>query len=282
MHMDRSVDQAKARVRAAASAHAGTIERLARVGYAANGVVYLLIGWLAVTAAAGAGGATTDSVGALRRVLRESYGDVLLVAVAIGLAGYALWRFVQCFVDPDREGSGFDGLTMRAGYFIGGATRVALAVAAVAMLAGHGVSQEGAARRDTAALMSAPAGRLLVAIVAVGLLAAGVSEFFRAHKEDFMRHLVLSGLGASARAWVRRAGQLGHSALGVVFSIMGVFLLLAAFHADPRQARGPGEALQALGQQPYGRYSLALVGAGLLAYGLFQFVVARYRRIAPS
>jgi hypothetical protein len=279
MHMDRSVGSAKARVRAAASDHGGTIEKLARLGYAANGVVYLLIGWLAVKAAAGAGGETTDSAGALRHVLRQSYGDVLLAAVAIGLFGYALWRFVQCFMDPDREGSGFNGLVMRAGYFISGLTRVALAAAAVAMLAGRGGSPEGSAQRHTAALMSAPAGRVLVAIVGVGLVVAGISQFFRARSGDFLRHLGLSRLRESARAWVRHAGQLGHSALGVVFSVMGVFLLMAAYRADPRQARGPGEALQAIGQQPYGRYSLAIVGAGLLAYGLFQFLVARYRRI---
>jgi hypothetical protein len=282
MHMNGSAETAKGRLRGAASAHGSTIEKLARLGYAANGVVYLLIGWLAVRAAAGAGGETTDSVGALRYVVRQSYGDVLLGAVAIGLAGYALWRFVQCFMDPDREGSGLNGLAMRAGYFISGLTRVALAWAAVAMLAGRGGGSHATAQRETATLMSAPAGRILVAVVGVGLLVAGVSEFFRAHNRDFMRHLALSRLQASARAWVRRAGQLGHSALGVVFSVMGVFLLLAAARADPRQARGPGEALQALGQQPYGRYSLALVGAGLLAYGLFQFLVARYRRIPTA
>jgi hypothetical protein len=281
MAVSRSVEDVRASIDAAAASHADKIDRMARLGYAANGVVYLVIGWLAVKAAIGAGGGTTGARGALRQILRESYGSVLLAVLALGLAGYALWRFVQCFNDPDREGRDVKGLAVRAGYFVSGVVRVALTVAAVSMLAGRGGGGEEGARAQTALLMSAPAGRLLVALVGVGILVTAGAQLWRAYKKKFMRHLALSGKGARARAWVRRAGAMGHSALGVVFFVVALFLLVAAQRADPGEAKGLGEALQTLGQQPYGPYLLGGVGAGLFAYGLFQFVEARYRRIAP-
>jgi hypothetical protein len=272
---------AKARARTALLHH-DTVEKLARLGYAAKGVVYVLIGWLAAQAAFGSGGRTTGSKGALQEILQGTYGEVLLGIVAVGFAGYALWRFVQCFKDADNEGSDAKGLAIRAAFFASGVAHVALTVAAVEMLTGNRGSAEGSARSQTAQLMSEPAGRWLVAGVGLVIVGVAVAQFVRAHNEKFMKRLALSGLGARARTWVRRSGKLGFAARGVVFGIIGGFLLLAAYQADPSEAKGLGEALRTLQQQPYGPYLLFVVAAGLLLYGLFECVEARYRVIAPS
>lgn len=260
-----------------------SIEGLARLGYAAKGVVYVLIGWLAVQAALGVGGRTTGSRGALLEILSRPFGRVALGVVAVGLAGYALWRFVQCFNDPDREGSSLHGLLVRAGQLASGIAYAALTAAAVAMLTGENRSADEPVRSHTAELMSAPRGRLLVALAGAIALGAAIAQLEGALRERFLRHLELSRLDSRALTWVLWAGLLGNLARAAVFVMVAVFLLLAAYRADPGQARGLGETLLVLEQQRYGPWLLLAAGAGLLLYGLFQLlVVARHRRIAPS
>lgn len=258
------------------------IEGMARVGYAAYGVVYVLVGALAVQAAVGGGG-TASQEGALQAILRAPLGRVLLGLVAFGLLAYAVWRVFQGVRDPENEGKDAKGVVKRFDHVINGVFHGALAASAGRLALGSGGGGGGGGPDDwTATLLQQPFGRILTVAVGVVIVAAGLLQFYRAYDAKFMNEMKPGEMGPHQRTWTRRSGRLGYAARGVVFGIIGVFLVLAALQSDPNQARGLGDALGTLARQPFGPYLLGVVALGLIAYGLFMFVVARYRRIDPA
>jgi hypothetical protein len=260
------------------------VERLARAGFAAKGVVYLVIGALALQAALGRGGETTDSGGALRTVLQQPYGWVLLAVIAIGLAGYAAWRFVEAGVDPQGLGDQGKGLVTRVGYAVSGVIHAALALEAARLAFGFGGGKSGdAGAQDwTALVLAQPMGRWIIAAAGLAIAVAGLVELVHAYRTDLPRRLDLSRLAPPAQVWVVRFGRMGMAARGIVFGLVGVFLVRAALTYDPSEARGIGGALITIHGQPYGPWLLGLVAIGLIAYGLFEGVQARYRRVDVS
>jgi uncharacterized membrane protein YidH (DUF202 family) len=256
------------------------IEALGRFGYAAKGVVYLIIGVLAVEAALGRGGATTDQRGAMARVAQAPFGQVLLVVLAVGLLSYAVWRFVQAAEDTENKGSSLPGLLTRALYAGIGLLYVGLAVSALRLLLGAGVGSGAQQAQDwTALLLSKPMGQWLVTLVGGAVLANGLSHFYRAYRATFSRKLRLNEMQPAQVEWVTKVGRAGYAARGVAFSLIGIFLADAAMHLEPQRVRGLDGALAALAEQPFGPYLMALVAAGLAAYGVFALVEARYRRM---
>lgn len=260
------------------------IEWLARLGYAAKGLVYMVIGGIAVQAAVGRGDRVTGSEGALESVARQPFGRVLLAVVALGLVGYALWKLVQAIRDPEHKGGDAKGNAARVGFGISGLVHAGLALEAGRLVLGSGMgdgSESGADNR-TAMLMEQPFGRWLVALVGLGILGFGLYELYRAYKEDVAKRMHLLGLDSDTRHWVIRSGRFGYAARGVVFGLIGFFLIQAALHYNPSEARGLGGALHALQGESYGPYLLGTVALGLIAYGIFAMVKARYRRIQPA
>jgi hypothetical protein len=257
------------------------IERAARAGFAAKGVVYLLIGTLALLAAAGAGGETTGARGALGIVLRQPLGRVLLGLLATGLAGYAMWRAIAAVADPERGGrKGWKRVAVRIGYATSAVAHAALAWEAGRLaLTRAAAGGDDAARDRTAELMSAPLGPWLVGAVALGLAGYGLAQILRGLRGDIDRHLALGRLGPEEQRLVVRTARTGLLARGVVFIIIGGFLVKAAAEHDPSEAGGLREALQMLRSQPYAPFLLGGVAFGLGAYGAFQLVRARYRVI---
>jgi hypothetical protein len=257
------------------------VKVLAHVGFAAKGVVYLIIGALALQAALGHGGQTTDAGGALRTVLRHPYGWLLLVVIAVGLTGYAIWRFVQAALDPEGAGTHEKRFVKRAGYAISGLLHAALALQAARLAFGlSGAGGGDSAPQDwTALVLAQPMGRWIVVAAGLGIAAFGFTEIVRAYRIDLPKQLDLSRLGDSARHWVVRFGRIGMAARGLVFGVIGAFLVRAAASYDSSEARGLGGALRSLHEQPYGPWLLAVVATGLMAFGLFELVQARYRRI---
>ena len=276
--------QAEQAVRDAAL-HAGpAITFLARAGYAAKGVVYGLVGGLALLAAVGSRGQTTGSRGALRTLLDQSFGQVLLGVIAAGLAGYALWCFVRAIVDPERDGNDAKGLGKRAFQFAKGVVHAGLVVAAIGMIrgTGDGGGDDRGIEKWTAWLISFPLGIWLVGLAGAAVIGYGARQLYRAWTTDLDDQLSLGKMGPTAHAWTIRFSRFGMAARGVVFGVIGTFLVIAAFHSNPSEARGVGGALQALEQQPYGPVLLGVVALGLIAYGAYELIRARYRRIDPT
>lgn len=254
------------------------VERLGRLGYVAKGAVYLLVGVLAAEAALGAGGAATGSRGAIRHALRLPFGDVLLVAVAVGLAGYALWRLVQAVRDTENRGRSAKGLVVRTGYLGSAIFYATLAGYAVSLAQGQRApGDEAVSREHTAWLLGLPHGPWLVCLVGAVVVGVGVAQWVIAANARFRRNL--RPMSPAAETWVVRLGRLGYLARGVVLFVIGGFLLSAGIHANPREARGIGGALHALARQPAGRWLFGAVAVGLAAYGLFVLLLARYRRM---
>jgi Domain of Unknown Function (DUF1206) len=266
----------------AASKASPWIERLARVGYVAYGVVYVLVGVLAVQAAFGGGGKAASQEGALRQVLLAPLGRVLLGMVVIGLLAYAMWRLFQGFLDPENEGADAKGIVKRFDHVINGLFHAALAFSAGQLVLGSGGGGGGSPDDWTARLLAQPLGRWLAAIAGAVIVGAGLYQFYKAYRADFRDELKLGEMGVWEKTWATRSGRLGYAARGVVFSVIGVLLIQATLQTDPDEARGLGGALETLARQPFGPYILGAIALGLAAYGVFMFVVARYRRIEPS
>ncbi len=261
------------------------IERLARLGYTAKGIVYGLIGLLALLSAFGAGGRTTDSQGALQTIATQPFGKFLLALVAIGLVGYVVWRLVEAILDPEHTGTDGKRIASRIGAGISAVIYAGLAFSAAKIILGSGSSSSGdtSAQDWTARLMSQPFGRWLVGIVGAIIIGVGFYQLYKAFSGKFRRQLKLREMSHTEEQWATNTGRLGLSARGIVFGIIGLFLMQAARQSDPSQARGLGGALQSLEQQSYGPWLLGLVALGLIAYGIYMGVQARYRRIiAPQ
>jgi hypothetical protein len=254
------------------------VEWAARAGHVAKGATYVVVALLAIQIPLGLGGETTDRQGALRTIAQQPAGELMLLVLAGGLAGYALWRFVQAFLDRDGEGKGPKGLAKRASYLARGLLYLGLCFVALALVIGWG-SSGGNEKEEAAWLLDKPGGRWLVAAVGAGFLAAGAYNGYRSLTGKFRKHLREHEMGPAARPWTIAAGVLGHAARAVVFALIGVFLLRAALQYDPQEAIGLDGALLKVAQASYGQVLLGVVAAGLLAYGLYCFVQARYRAV---
>lgn len=271
------------KVEQSAARAAPWVEGLARFGYGAKGVVYVIIGVLALQLAVGQGGQTTGPEGALATIGRQPFGRTLLAVMAVGLLGYALWRFVQSALDPEDKGKDIKGAAQRAGYAISGLTYGALGLLAGRMALGQGSnSGSGGAPDWTARLLAQPFGVWLVALVGLIVIGAGIYQFYYGVSGRFRDELKLYAMSQGERAWATRSGQLGYAARGVVYGIAGGFLVQAALRSDPQQAGGIGKALGELARQPYGPWLLGVVTLGVLCYGIYAFVQARYRRISAT
>jgi hypothetical protein len=272
-------EDARLRAKDAAQSAQPWMERLARLGYATEGVVYALIGLLAAGAAFGTGGRTTGQRGAFEFVAESPFGSVLLGLISLGCLGYALWRSLQAIMDPDGEGTDVKALGKRVGYGVSALVYAGLAFSAVGLDLGTASDGGGSTDDWTALLLSWPLGQVLVVGVGAGVVGVGLHELYQAYKADFLEYLKLDEMGEKARQWTERWGRLGVAARGIVLGIVGAFLIRAALEYDPQEARGLGGALQTLVQQPLGPWLLVAVALGLVAYGLFMLSVARYRHI---
>jgi hypothetical protein len=259
------------------------VERLARLGYAARGVVYALVGILAVQTAFGArGNQETDTRSALQMVAEQS--RALLWLLALGLFGYALWRVIEGVMDVEGKGSDLKGWAKRAAMVGSGLIYGGLAMAAVRIASGSGggsgTGGGGGNQAWTAELMTKPFGRWLVALIGIGVMVGGLAQIRNGWTEKFRKHLKMQEMDANEQRLAVNTGKLGLIARGIVFLISGWFLIQAARHFNPDEARGLAGALDSLARQPYGAWLLGFVALGLIAFGAYSLLLARYRRIA--
>ncbi len=257
------------------------VERLARLGYTAKGIVYAIIGVLAVQAAFGTGGKTTDQKGALGEIATQPFGKFLLVLMALGLIGYVIWRFVEAVQDPEHKGNDAKGLATRLGAGISGIIYASLAFSALRLAMGSAASSSNSTQDWTALLLSQPFGQWLVGTVGAFIIGLGFYQFYKAFTTKFRKEFNLSQLSDAEQKWVKAISRFGLAARGVVFCIIGFFLIQAARKSDAGEAGGLGEALETLQEQPYGAWLLGIVALGLIAYGIYMVMQARYRRIDP-
>lgn len=254
------------------------VERLARLGYASIGVVYMIVGGFAVAAGLGRRGSSGSHNDAFAFILHQPFGKVMLAVIAVGLLGYTLWRFVSSVTDNENRGSDAKGIGVRVASFGRGLVYAVLAVEVIRMiLKGDGGSSGGGdqqAQHWTARLMDAPFGRWLVAAVGLGVVLYGAYQLYAAWDSKLSKRISLGEIDGRVRQKVIAISRFGIGARGLVFFIVGGSIVMAAVRHNAQAAHGTTGALQEL-PLPL----LIVVGFGLAAYGVYALVNAKYRRI---
>ena len=250
-------------------ARAGSIRRteaLTRLGFAARGVMYILIGLLALRL-----GRAEDGAGILE-YLASGAGRVLLALMALGFVFYALWRLSEALVDTEGHGSDAKGIAVRAGEVASGIIHLGLGAYAAKLAIDGGSGGGGdSTEQGAAATLALPGGWVLLSVAAVALVLTGAFQLVKAVRRDYLRHL---DPDAARRAWVKWIGRAGYAARGIVFLLMGWSFWRAAQELRSARVQGMDEVLASLP----GSLTM-LIAAGLLLFGLFSLVEARYRRI---
>jgi Domain of Unknown Function (DUF1206) len=254
-------------------------EVLARAGFVARGLTYGIVGVLAVKLAIGEGGKVANQSGALKTIAHQPFGDVMLILVAIGLAGYSLWRLLHALLGhgPEKTDSAFDRL---AALGSGIAYGVICAIAVKILLeSGSSKGTSGSASRATGGVLGWPAGVWLVGIAGAGVIGIALYQLYRGIATDFLKDAKTERMGETTRRWYTVLAIVGHLARAVVFGLIGIFLVKAAVDYNPNKAVGLDGALAKLANQSYGSVLLAVVASGLVAFALYSLADARYRRI---
>jgi len=259
----------------ARAADSRPVDWIARAGLTARGVVYILMGVLAVLVARGAQ-ANVDQKGALAQVLTKPYGGWVVGLLAIGLAGYALWRLSEAAF-------GVTGAGRKTGPRVQSLARgliyAFLAYTAVSLLQGSRTAQGTQQQGYAAEVMAQPGGRWAVGLAGLTVAVAGLVMVVEGVKLKFMRYFPAGGMSARLREWIRDLGRIGTIARGLVFALTGVLVVSAAWTYDAAKASGLDGALQTLRDRPYGELLLTLAGVGLLIFGIYGLAEARYRRV---
>jgi Domain of Unknown Function (DUF1206) len=253
---------------------------MARWGLVSKGALYVLVGVIAADVAIAGGHRLRDRGGAVATLADTWYGKALILLLAIGLAGYAAWRFAQGVLGRPLEGGKKEGWLKRIGYFARSGWYLFLLWVVLAALAG--ADEESGSReedRATARVMDWPLGRWIVAAVGLAILGAGVFNYWRGITQSFKKKLKLRKMSEAEEKSFTVIGMVGHIARGTVFGLIGFFLVRAAWLYDPNEAVGLDGALAEILRQDYGDTMLGIVSAGLIAYGLYCFVEARYREV---
>lgn len=252
---------------------------VARLGFAARGLVYILIGWLALDAAI-SGHEAADNQGALGSLADTQLGRIILAFCALGFAGYAFWRLTEAVMDPADRSQTLKGRFERAAYVASAGANISLSIIAGKLAFQQARAQSGSpgdesAQSWSAWLLAQPGGVPLLILVGLLLFATAAAQAIKAYKARFDE---LNGQ-VPAPDYVRWIGRLGYGARALVFATIGWLLISAALNYQPEQAGGLGEALDKMRTQPKGAVILGIVGIGLGLFGIFSLLEARFRNL---
>lgn len=252
---------------------------IVRLGYAAKGIIYLLIGMLAVRVAFGLGGRVTDASGALSLLMNQPFGFFLITAIGIGILAYAAWQIAEALLDTRGKGGGARGWTDRSLTIIKGVVYGAVGWEAMRMVLGmRGTSKD--ADDYARNVMQVPLiGSWFFALVGIGVGVYGVVQIWKAFRAQFDDDVDAERMRSEVGAWALMVGRIGTAARGGILTVMGMLLARAGFDRSPSKAGGLADSLWTLMTQPYGTWLLAAAAAGLVCFGLFQLLHWRYARI---
>jgi hypothetical protein len=259
------------------AANSKTMDRLARLGFVAKGLVYALIGLLAIQVAFG-GNQRTDQKGALAAIADKPGGSAVLWLMVIGFAAYAVWRFTEALWGRRNETDEKKRTAKRIGSALNGLVYLFFGVLAFKTVTGS--SNSSSTSSDvTAKALGWPGGQALVVIAGLVVIAIAVALTWRGLKTDFEKHLKTGQMSHTMFTAVRRLGQVGYVARGAVFAVIGVLVVKAAMDHQPGKAQGFDVALKSLAGAPGGQVLLVLAGLGLVCFGAYCWAEARYRRL---
>jgi Domain of Unknown Function (DUF1206) len=250
---------------------------LARAGLTARGVIYILIGWVAVLVALGRSGQQADQQGAIQLLASKPYGLVSLWLLGIGFVAYALWRLSEAVFGVTGEGDGAGPRLKSLGRAVIYAGFAVLTFKAIS--GAQGSTQTHQQQDLTAKVMQHPAGQWLVGIVGLIVVIAGLVLVFEGWRRKFMKLLQTGQMSARTRRIVRLLGTVGTIARGVVFAVAGVLVIEAAITHKASKSGGIDKALLTLRNQPFGEVLMVAAALGLLIFGIYGLCEARWRKV---
>jgi hypothetical protein len=258
------------------------LEGLARGGFVACGVNYMLIGLLAIQIALGIGGEAADAAGAVHAVAAHPGGFVLLWLVAVGFSGLALWRLTE--VVYGQASPNGHTVAKRLASLARAAIYIALCIGIVSFLIGVRGQRSGnnQSKDFTATLMSHTGGRWLVLLIGLGVVGVGISMMVEAIRKKFTENLHMARMNSRTRKTVEALGIVGIFARGSVFGVLGVFLIIAAATFDSKEAQGLDGSLRKIASTPLGPWLLVAVALGLVTFGVYSCFEARWRKTEPG
>jgi hypothetical protein len=268
----------RARAGARAAARSEWTKRLGRLGFLAKGLVYAVVALIAIEVARGEKKKTKSEEGAIESLAHQSFGELLLVLLAIGLAGYALWRLRIALLGPPGE-SGAHAALERVGSVVLAAVYAGLCIYTVRFLTTDSGGEETRPDEVTKKLLDEPYGVALVIAAGVVMLGVAAYEAYKALSRDFLDDLETGRMSSGTRSLATFLGTAGYGALAVTSAIFGAFLIKAAVEHDAKEAVGLDGALQELVTESLGPLLLWVVAIGLLIYAFYCVIQARYRRL---
>jgi hypothetical protein len=260
-----------------------TLELLERLGYVVRGVLYAVMGFLALRIAlATPGGKATDLSGSLVWLIGNPLGNVVLVVAIVGLVAYALWGFVRAIYDPLHRGRDAKGIMARLGFITSAVSYLAIALFALHILAGQGAASHDTTQKTVSTLLTNPLGGAITVVLGIVAMGIGIGQFIEAYRATFAQDLKAAEMSQSERSIAIALGRFGMAARGVTFLVIGWFLIQAGLNHAPSKATGFGGAFLFLLAQPYGRWLLGIVALGFIALGIHSFACARWVRLLGS
>ncbi|MEO8201054.1 MAG: DUF1206 domain-containing protein [Gemmatimonadota bacterium] len=254
------------------------VETMARIGFAAKGAVGITVAVIALRVALGFDDQAEGPHGALRTILHQPFGEILLAFTGLGLICYAAWQVFSALTDPEGKGVGPRGLVERLGFGITGLAYASLGVAAFTAING-----ETSPSMDTEAIATGVlhhfAGRFLIGSAGIVIMIAAVLQARLGITGRFRRQLRLNHMTVLETRGMSVLGRVGYVALGLTSFLTGAFLLLAALRYDPREAAGLDEILELILAQPFGRWLLGFVALGLALYGIYSLLLSRFHHL---
>jgi hypothetical protein len=252
---------------------------LARAGLGARGTMYILVGIIAVQVAINGSHQQADRSGAVRLVAQTAFGAIVLWLLVIGFAGMTLWRLSEAIwgsAEPGGRKETTRVANFACGVFYGVVT---YGILKYALGVGQPSSSDSQSQDLTATALKYHGGQWVVGIVGAVVVIAGLYTMYRAYQEKFLKQLRMGSASPRTRKTVARLGQIGGIARGLVFCTIGIFLVIAAKDANPRQAKGIDSALRALAHTPLGPWLLVVVAIGLVIFGVYSWCEARWRAV---
>lgn len=258
------------------AANSQTLDRLARVGLACRGVLYGLIGFLALQIAfgGGSGGKEADKTGAIETVAAQPFGTVLLWLMAVGFVALALWQLSEAVIGRSQVKDRVEAAARTVVYGL-----IVFTLLNLLLRGDSGDSMDKQSKDLTAKLMDLPGGQILVGLLGLGLIALGAYWIHKGWKKKFLQDLRTGEMPAKARDLAEKLGMAGYIARGVIAAVAGVFVIQAAITYDPDKAKGIDATLRSLAETPAGPWLLGIVALGLLLFAVYCFFEARWHRL---
>ncbi len=254
------------------------LKKVARAGYAIKGGVYALTGILTFLAAVNLGGQKAGKLQVIKYLDKQPFGNALLVIVALGLACYATWRFIQSFGDPEGIGSDKKAIVKRIAYFISGCIYLGLAVFSVLQLFGS-ESSSGSSSDHKSQFLATSTGLIVLVIIGAIIVATGIYQFVRVYKQEYTKKFDLKSMQEEKRRkTIKNTANFGLSARGVIFIIIGFSAIKAGISSNPSQIKSASQAFSFLEKSAYGAWLMGIVALGLIGYGIYMFMMAKHRK----